>query len=52
MAEELQKAHLYYDDINKIRILEPSILKETEDLRDTCKDYETSECSVSALDTL
>ncbi|XP_037973677.2 intraflagellar transport protein 20 homolog [Plutella xylostella] len=41
MAEELQKAHLYYDDINKIRILEPSILKETEDLRDTCKDYET-----------
>ncbi|XP_047988372.1 intraflagellar transport protein 20 homolog [Leguminivora glycinivorella] len=41
MAEELQKAHLYYDDINKIRVLEPTILKETEDVRDTCKDYET-----------
>ncbi|XP_063620395.1 intraflagellar transport protein 20 homolog [Cydia splendana] len=41
MAEELEKAHLYYDDINKIRVLEPTILKETEDVRDTCKDYET-----------
>lgn len=42
MAEELQKLHLYYDDINKIRVLETNVLKQTEDLRDTCKDYETS----------
>ncbi|KAJ0180602.1 hypothetical protein K1T71_004006 [Dendrolimus kikuchii] len=41
MAEELQKVHLYYDDINKIRVLETNVLKQTEDLRDTCKDYET-----------
>ncbi|KPI91568.1 PREDICTED: intraflagellar transport protein 20 homolog [Papilio xuthus] len=41
MADELQKAHLYYDDINKIRILEQDVLKDTEDLRDTCKEYET-----------
>ncbi|XP_072943741.1 intraflagellar transport protein 20 homolog B [Epargyreus clarus] len=41
MAEELQKVHLYYDDINKIRVLENSVVKETEDLKDTCKDYET-----------
>ncbi|KAI8434860.1 hypothetical protein MSG28_003350 [Choristoneura fumiferana] len=41
MAEELQKVHLYYDDINKIRVIEPSVLKETEDVRDTCKDYES-----------
>ncbi|XP_026329739.1 intraflagellar transport protein 20 homolog [Hyposmocoma kahamanoa] len=41
MAEELQKAHLFYDDINKIRVLEASVLKETEDLKDTCKEYES-----------
>lgn len=42
MAEELQKAHLFYDDINKIRVLETSVLKETEDLNSTCKEYESS----------
>lgn len=42
MAEELQKAHLYYDEINKIRVIESTVLKETEDLKDTCKDYDTS----------
>ncbi|CAH0720962.1 unnamed protein product, partial [Brenthis ino] len=41
MAEELQKAHLYYDEINKIRVIESTVLKETEDLKDTCKDYDT-----------
>ncbi|XP_053625018.1 intraflagellar transport protein 20 homolog [Plodia interpunctella] len=41
MAEELQKAHLFYDDIHKIRVLEATVLKETEDVKDTCKDYET-----------
>ncbi|XP_013146190.1 PREDICTED: intraflagellar transport protein 20 homolog [Papilio polytes] len=41
MADELQKAHLYYDNINKIRILEQDVLKDTEDLRDTCREYET-----------
>lgn len=43
MAEELQKVHLYYDDINKIRVIETSVLKETEDLKDTCKGYDTSQ---------
>ncbi|CAG9783836.1 unnamed protein product [Diatraea saccharalis] len=41
MAEELIKAHLYYDDIHKIRILETAVLKETEDVKTTCKDYES-----------
>lgn len=40
MAEELQKAHLFYDDINKIRVLDPTIAKETEDIKDSCKDFE------------
>lgn len=42
MAEELQKVHLFYDDINKIKVLEENVLKDTEDLRDTCKEYENS----------
>ncbi|KAM3963158.1 intraflagellar transport protein 20 homolog [Aphomia sociella] len=41
MAEELLKAHLYYDDIHKIRVLDSTVLKETEDVKDTSKDYET-----------
>ena len=42
MAEELEKAHLYYDNINKIKVIDNSVLKETEDLKDTCKDYDIS----------
>ncbi|GBP24771.1 Intraflagellar transport protein 20 homolog B [Eumeta japonica] len=41
MSEELQKAHLYYDEINKIKILDNDVLKDTEDLKNTCMDYET-----------
>lgn len=42
MAEELQKIHMYYDDINKIRILETNVTKETEALMETCKEYDIS----------
>lgn len=42
MSEELLKAHLFYDDINKLRILEPNTLKDTEQIKNSCKDYETS----------
>ncbi|XP_023948370.1 intraflagellar transport protein 20 homolog [Bicyclus anynana] len=41
MADELQKSYLYYDEINKIRIIENVVLKETEDLKETSKEYET-----------
>ncbi|XP_068630027.1 intraflagellar transport protein 20 homolog [Battus philenor] len=41
MADELLKAHLYYDDINKIRVLDHTILKDSEDLKNICKEYET-----------
>ncbi|XP_041977840.1 intraflagellar transport protein 20 homolog B-like [Aricia agestis] len=40
MADELQKAYLYYDEINKMRVIENGVLKNTEDLKDTCKDYD------------
>lgn len=42
MAEELEKSHLYYDEINKIRVIDNTVLKETEELKDTCKDYDLS----------
>ncbi|CAG4911116.1 unnamed protein product [Colias eurytheme] len=41
MADELEKAHLFYDDINKIRILDNTVRKDTEDLKTNCKVYET-----------
>ncbi|XP_050345645.1 intraflagellar transport protein 20 homolog B-like [Nymphalis io] len=41
MADELQKVHLHYDDINKIRVIDNTVLKETEDLKNSCKDYDT-----------
>ncbi|CAH2251116.1 intraflagellar transport protein 20 homolog [Pararge aegeria] len=41
MADELQKSHLYFDEINKIKVVENTVLKETEDLKETSKEYET-----------
>lgn len=49
MTEELQKVHLYYDNINKIRIIETNVQKETEDLKDSCKDYEAKVQDFSKL---
>ncbi|CAG9585325.1 unnamed protein product [Danaus chrysippus] len=40
MAEELQKVHLYYDEINKVKVIENNVYKETQDLQENCKDYE------------
>lgn len=42
MADELEKAFLYFDDINKVRVVDNTVLKETEDLKNNCKEYETS----------
>lgn len=42
MAEELQKVHLYYDEINKVKVIENNVYKETQDLQENCKDYENS----------
>lgn len=42
MSEELEKSHLYYDNINKVRILESIVIRDTEEIKSSCKDYETS----------
>jgi len=40
MAEDaMEKAGLYFDELNKIRILEPEIAVQTNDLKDECKDF-------------
>ncbi|KAK8733905.1 hypothetical protein OTU49_006238 [Cherax quadricarinatus] len=40
MADEtLAKAGLYFDELNKIRVLEPEIAHQTTELKDECKEF-------------
>ena len=40
MAEEaLSHAGLYLDELNKIRLLEPEIAQQTNELKDECKEF-------------
>ena len=44
MAEDaIGKAGLYFDELNKIRVLEPEVAVQTNDLKDECKDFLESE---------
>lgn len=43
MSEELSKAGLYFDDLHTLRVLEPNIATETNDLKDECNKYTESE---------
>jgi len=44
MAENaIEKAGLYFDELNKIRVLEPEVTTQTNDLKDECKDFLESE---------
>ncbi|GIY80051.1 intraflagellar transport protein 20 homolog [Caerostris darwini] len=40
-AETLRKIGLYFDDLNKIRVLDPEASHKTSALREECKDYES-----------
>lgn len=42
MSEELQKAGLYIDDIYYLRVLDPKIATETNDLKEECNEYAES----------
>ena len=35
----LAKAGLYFDELNKIRVLEPEVAQQTTELRDECKGF-------------
>ncbi|KAG7161842.1 intraflagellar transport protein 20 homolog [Homarus americanus] len=40
MADEtLAKAGLYFDELNKIRVLEPEVAQQTSELKDECKEF-------------
>ena len=44
MAEDiLQKSGLYFDDLNKMRLLQPQTYSESCKLRDECQDFVNSE---------
>jgi len=44
MAENvIGNAGLYFDELNKIRVLEPELALQTNDLKDECKDFLESE---------
>ena len=43
MADEtLTKAGLHFDDLNKLRVLEPEVSSQSSDLNDECKDFLSS----------
>ncbi len=40
MADEaLARAGLHFDELNKIRVLEPEIATQTNELKDECKEF-------------
>lgn len=44
MADEaLARAGLHFDDLNKIRVLEPDTAQQTGELKEECKDFVDSE---------
>lgn len=42
-SESLRKAGLYFDDLNKIRVLDPEASQNTNLLKEECKEYVNSE---------
>ena len=49
--EALAKAGLHFDELNKIRVLEPDTSQQTNELKDECKDFldskSNSRCTMS-----
>ncbi|KAJ9591379.1 hypothetical protein L9F63_002084 [Diploptera punctata] len=39
MADALAKSGLYFDELNKIRVLEPEVAQQTGELKEECKDF-------------
>jgi hypothetical protein len=39
MANALGKSGLYFDELSKIRVLEPEVAQETNELKEECKDF-------------
>jgi hypothetical protein len=39
MAESVPKLGLYFDELSKIRVLEPEVAQETNKLKEECRDF-------------
>jgi intraflagellar transport protein 20 len=39
MADSLAKSGLYFDELSKIRVLEPEVAQETNKLKEECRDF-------------
>lgn len=45
MAKDpLEDASLHFDDLNKLRVLEPEVSQQTTELKEECKDFVDSKC--------
>lgn len=44
MTKEISENGLYFDEVDKICILEPEVYKQTNDLKDQCNIYLESKC--------
>lgn len=42
-SESLEKLGLFFDDLNRIRVWEPEAAERTNDLKDECKEFVSSE---------
>lgn len=42
MSEELSKIGIYFDDLHHLRVLEPSISNDANDLKDECTQFADS----------
>lgn len=50
MADEaLARAGLHFDELNKIRVLEPEVAQQTVELKEECKDFVDSKMRVIFL---
>ena len=47
MAEDtIGRAGLYFDELNKIRVLDPDVAVQTNDLKDECRDFSESKSNL------
>lgn len=49
MSEELAKSGLYIDDFSLLRVLEPEIANETNDLKDECSNFGESKFELNCV---
>lgn len=53
MAKDpLEEASLHFDDLNKLRVLEPEVSQQTTELKEECKDFVDSKCTLVMMITV